>query len=138
MKAPALIEIRYKPYSNLDYISGFSYLHSTKDLPSWKSLLTGLDDENNEVSIRILPISDLIIFAYDAFKAAEEHAELETFYEIVGEEVPTYDYRELGKPIEFITEDDEEEVVEYTVMITPKAEKELLQFYYTIRELPEE
>jgi hypothetical protein len=140
MKVPALIEVRYKPYKNLDYISGYSYLYSTKDLPSWKTMLTTIDDEYNEISIRILPISDLIVFAYDAYQAAEEEAERQMFYDIVGEEAPAVDYREAEKAIEIIIDDEnDEEVVPYTVMIGVKAERELLELYYRLKEIdPEE
>jgi hypothetical protein len=139
MKVPALIEVRYKPFKNLDYISGYSHLYSTKDLPSWKTMLTTIDDEYNEISIRILPISDLIVFAYDAYQAAEEEAERQIFYDIVGEEAPPIEYREAEKTVEITTDDNEEDVVPYTVFISPKAERELLELYYRLKEIdPEE
>lgn len=139
ISAPALIEVRYKPYHKLDYVSGYSYLYSTKDLPTWNKMMRNIDDEYNEISIRVLPLSDLIVFAYDAHEAAEEQAELEMFYDIVGEPLPEPDFIEIERPTEIKIEDDEEQVVPYTVLISPKAEKELLKFYYLLKEIdPEE
>jgi hypothetical protein len=136
--APALIEVRYKPYSKLDYVSGYSYLYSTKDLPTWNYMMRNIDDEYNEISIRVLPLSDLIVFAYDAHNAAEEQAEIDMFYDIVGQPQPEPDFIEIDRPTE-ITIEGEEEVVPYTVLISPKAEKELLKFYYLLKEIdPEE
>jgi hypothetical protein len=120
---PLIIEVRYKPYEMLDYTSGYSYFYTGKDLPQLIQLLNRLDEDNNELSIRLLPVSEVITFAIAVHKEIEAQEELEKFYEIIGEPVP---------------EDLEEEaiqegLVEYIVFRTELVDKELLKFYYYLR-----
>jgi len=120
---PVIIEVRYKPYEILDFTSGYSYFYTARDLPQLIPLLNRLDDDNNEISIRILPVSEVITFAVGVHKEIEAQEELEKFYEIIGEPIP---------------EDLEEEaiqegLVEYIVYRTELVDKELLKFYYYLR-----
>jgi hypothetical protein len=82
-----------------------------------------MDDDNNEISIRILPISEIITFAIATHAEIEAQEELEKFYDIIGEPIPE-DLEE--EPIQ-------EGLVEYIVYRSDYVDKELLRFYYYLR-----
>jgi hypothetical protein len=131
MKIPNIIEVRYKPFKKLDYISGHSILYVVNEVPSVIELLDDLNENNDELSIRKLPLPDMLVFAKEAyeFKVSEEIAE--RFYDIVGEEQPD---EEIIIEAKFQTSED---IESYYVTITSEADAKLVRFYEGVKYLKE-
>ncbi len=128
MTLPVLIEVRYKPFNKLDYVSGYSHYFLVKELPTLTVLMTALTEELDEICIRMVPERDVEALA--ANLATEDEVEVQDdiddrFFDIVGVEKPA----ELLDLYSEKTVEDAGYVV-YSVVFSSNAAKALLEWWY--------
>lgn len=79
MDKPVLVEVRYKSFSDLDYVSGEFYIFDIAEVPHPVELLNKFDDTADELTIRIVPVNDMMVMAKQLINDDEVQALYDMF-----------------------------------------------------------
>jgi hypothetical protein len=131
MDMPILIEVRYKSFSKLDYITGEFYIYELQDIPHPFQLLRKCDTKLNEISIRVINNKDTMTIA----KQLVYDEEVTTLYQMWGDEDELPDDSE-DEPQVFIEDDHEhtENCAIINIVFVNDIDKKLIEYYKQERE----